>query len=558
MAQFLSRADIEAAGLDDALDDLNVIRQQTLPSALTTALPSALPSVLPSVLPAAFNTIPFRKGREVNLYELGISGVGEEISTKLNAAIQNADIGTVFLVPPVFGGTLATSWKQDAPIVMRSGIGIRGVAWKRRELSAIWRTGAFKSVICAGTSGGQSSANMIGDIFLERLSLWGNDFDAPIMEMRYASAYLYDLYLGAAGQSAAIQVTAQTQDSLWDRIRIESSGSDDGSVGAIDIYDGDVAGDTSAGHTQNITLSNSFGEAYNGTFLKVYGRKTGLSTGASLLRFDNIKIESPTRSCVPDIDCDRVSSSRFDWRQIVTKGRAASDPRYRTPKEAVFKLTNSQRVQFDAVHLHQTGGPALTRVGDITGSTDCEITLRMADNTAANVQTAPEIILNSGSTGTTGNSVSINSVGSTSKKKLTANQLQTAVRAKQEYRSFESTYIIHNRIDATDAVVNGNLVEALNRADGTTVYRGWNSRGSLAGGSAADISSTPLWELSTTTGEAFVTSLRLTSRTAGPTFTSGTGAPTATAPNGSVYSQTDGTATTTLWVRAAGAWVALS
>ena len=44
----------------------------------------------------------------------------------------------------------------------------------------------------------------------------------------------------------------------------------------------------------------------------------------------------------------------------------------------------------------------------------------------------------------------------------------------------------------------------------------------------------------------------------GPTITSGTGAPTHSAPNGSTYHRTDGTASTTLYVRAAGAWSALS
>lgn len=44
----------------------------------------------------------------------------------------------------------------------------------------------------------------------------------------------------------------------------------------------------------------------------------------------------------------------------------------------------------------------------------------------------------------------------------------------------------------------------------------------------------------------------------GPTITSGTGAPSHSAPNGSTYHRTDGTASTTLYVRAAGAWTALS
>lgn len=44
----------------------------------------------------------------------------------------------------------------------------------------------------------------------------------------------------------------------------------------------------------------------------------------------------------------------------------------------------------------------------------------------------------------------------------------------------------------------------------------------------------------------------------GPTITTGTGAPTHSAPNGSTYHRTDGTASTTLYVRAAGAWSALS
>lgn len=44
----------------------------------------------------------------------------------------------------------------------------------------------------------------------------------------------------------------------------------------------------------------------------------------------------------------------------------------------------------------------------------------------------------------------------------------------------------------------------------------------------------------------------------GPTITVGTGAPSHSPPNGSVYLRTDGTATTTLYVRAGGAWSALS
>jgi hypothetical protein len=44
----------------------------------------------------------------------------------------------------------------------------------------------------------------------------------------------------------------------------------------------------------------------------------------------------------------------------------------------------------------------------------------------------------------------------------------------------------------------------------------------------------------------------------GPTITTGTGAPSHSAPNGSTYHRTDGTASTTLYVRAAGAWTALS
>ena len=44
----------------------------------------------------------------------------------------------------------------------------------------------------------------------------------------------------------------------------------------------------------------------------------------------------------------------------------------------------------------------------------------------------------------------------------------------------------------------------------------------------------------------------------GPTITTGTGAPSHSAPNGSVYHRQDGTASTTLYVRAAGAWSALS
>jgi len=42
------------------------------------------------------------------------------------------------------------------------------------------------------------------------------------------------------------------------------------------------------------------------------------------------------------------------------------------------------------------------------------------------------------------------------------------------------------------------------------------------------------------------------------TITSGSAAPSASAPNGSIYLRTGGTADTTLYVRAAGAWTALT
>lgn len=45
--------------------------------------------------------------------------------------------------------------------------------------------------------------------------------------------------------------------------------------------------------------------------------------------------------------------------------------------------------------------------------------------------------------------------------------------------------------------------------------------------------------------------------TAAPTITSGTGAPSAAEPNGSLYMRTDGTdADDSLYVRAGGAWIA--
>ena len=44
----------------------------------------------------------------------------------------------------------------------------------------------------------------------------------------------------------------------------------------------------------------------------------------------------------------------------------------------------------------------------------------------------------------------------------------------------------------------------------------------------------------------------------GPTITVGTGAPSHAPPDGSVYLRTDGTASTTLYVRAVGTWTALS
>jgi hypothetical protein len=43
-----------------------------------------------------------------------------------------------------------------------------------------------------------------------------------------------------------------------------------------------------------------------------------------------------------------------------------------------------------------------------------------------------------------------------------------------------------------------------------------------------------------------------------PTITTGVGVPSASEPNGSIYMRVDGIASTTLYVRAAGAWSALT
>ena len=51
--------------------------------------------------------------------------------------------------------------------------------------------------------------------------------------------------------------------------------------------------------------------------------------------------------------------------------------------------------------------------------------------------------------------------------------------------------------------------------------------------------------------------LEVGSAQASPSITSGTGAPSAAEPNGSVYLRTDGTAATTIYRRAAGAWSAV-
>jgi hypothetical protein len=52
--------------------------------------------------------------------------------------------------------------------------------------------------------------------------------------------------------------------------------------------------------------------------------------------------------------------------------------------------------------------------------------------------------------------------------------------------------------------------------------------------------------------------LRLGNGATAPTFTKGNGAPASAPPDGSVYLRLDGTAATTLYVRAAGAWTALT
>ena len=60
--------------------------------------------------------------------------------------------------------------------------------------------------------------------------------------------------------------------------------------------------------------------------------------------------------------------------------------------------------------------------------------------------------------------------------------------------------------------------------------------------------------MSTTGGWVFPNKISVSGTTA--TFTSGTGAPSAGEPNGSVYLRTDGAASTTLYIRHTGAWLA--
>lgn len=124
-----------------------------------------------------------------------------------------------------------------------------------------------------------------------------------------------------------------------------------------------------------------------------------------------------------------------------------------------------------------------------------------------------------------------------------------------------------------DALASGQWSQVMYRTGASnrwTIYKeevaesGSNAGSDLVIGRYADNGSTynEAFRIVRATGKVRVgaagTSAGIELGSSGPTITTGTGAPSHSAPNGSVYLRTDGTATTTLYVRASGAWSALS
>ncbi len=500
MPGFVTQTDIvEAGGVTSA----------SLQPAIATALPPALNTALPPALAASSR----QRLTEVSIRDLGCVP-GQSISAILNAAIANADPGTVFIVPGLSGASDGESWLMDEPIVFgRSAIALKGQRYRGKSGSVLRRTGAFQHMFIEGAGGGTAADQMIARILFSDLVFHGNDVSFDLVRMRYVGVFGFDRCLFTApGFGRLLNIDRQTQDGYWRDCYFENGGTDDGTVAAIEVDDSAGSND---GHNQNLLWDNCTSEAYNGTAFSAFGKGTG--PGNSLIQLQNFKAESPFRSGVPDIRLSQAVGCTLNMRQLVGRGRAPGDPRrVTTSKTSMAEFTSCERINFSAVVEYISGGVPLERIVDASGSIKSNVVIRANSTQLINNLTSDHVVR---FTVSTGNTASCDNLGTAGAQKRVTSATQVVVESgiTREVNAIDAVYQRVRRTDAAGVVqASVRVQEIINPT--TTRYFGFDANNNVAGGDVLNIGSAPRWILdnSPTGLSYFGNGMRVGSLTTGP------------------------------------------
>lgn len=479
-----------------------------------------------------------RRRTELTLYDLDLQP-GQDISAKVQAVIDASDTPVTIIVPACGGTSNADSWLVDTAIKLKDNV--RFVGTGGRDKSVLRRRNSNAIFSIEGTAAGVNDDAIISGVSLQSLTLdgGGRGFDVWTM-LNCGLCFFRDVAVrNVASGGRSLWIKGQTQDSIFDNIFWEGGGSSDGSKAAIEISD-DLSVD---GHVQNLFFLSNHLESYYGPGIKI-GGTSSTNLNPSLIHFISTKMESVNRNSTnPDIVLNACNRSIFDFRQIVSKGTSGTKP-------AIVQVGIGAQNTIRGVFAHMAGGSTLTRLIDM-GTSNYSTVVISTDSATSNLCTADNLVQLGA---TAGNSVTIDNVGTG--KMPTNSQLTSTDYNTKAHRTLGGILMSWVRVNAQNAIQNSNrLVELINLANSR--YFGADKDNNLCGGDVQDISGAPRWRLNNTTGQAtFTGGVRLNVLDTGPTLTSGAGAPTGTAPNGSMYLRTDGDATTTTYVRVAGAWVA--
>lgn len=469
---------------------------------------------------------------------------GSDISTRLNEAIRCAGPGTAFLIPPLDGDVTANRWIADAPIEMKTGITLQGEGYDDRAGSALFRTGAFPLIRAHGDGGGVAATAMVRNIGFHRLLLDGLDQNETLIDLlNVATLRMSYTKARAVGVGHRVMfIRGQVQDSSWLSCRWENGGSDDGTVPAVDIDD---SASPAGGHNQNLLFLDNTWEAYNGRAIWIHGESAeGLRN--SLMHFLSCKVEGLTRSNVPDVVLDQCNNIVFDFRLLMSRGDVGQT------KAALVQLNNSERIRVNGVFAHLAGGASLANVIQTANTVNTDIDIRISDTNTVNGLTGTSIVtMNT----TSGNNARCDYLGTSGAKKQLTN-VEQRVSVTNRVSLIETINSVFARITRTNAAgaaqSSNRLIAAVNAAN--TRYVGLDANNHLAGGDGADLTGAALWKLDNDSGEVRANGgVRVGSAT-GPTWTSGTGSPegVVTAPIGSLYTDTNGGAGTTLYAKESG------